>query len=209
VLQDSNGSYGTDVSTPDRLLTSQPLLPIRSLHSSKVDFGIMRDWIGWCQATHGDACAVKIKLGTKDFPGPKSFRVINCRENAVIHLPRDCDYIALSYVWGDQTVDPGIRLQSPSQRLYYQELKSLDQVKKMFGRTSNSTSQLFLPLPDRIPKTVADAMEAALARLGTRGTVALVFPRVDISGGYVCYATTSFHGRASALRMQRCKHARD
>ena len=61
--------------------------------------GYIRD----CEKTHSDTCT----------PVPTArlhaIRVIDCTERKVVQMPTDCEFVALSYVWG--TLEPSLRLE--------------------------------------------------------------------------------------------------
>ncbi|KAH7311153.1 heterokaryon incompatibility protein-domain-containing protein, partial [Rhexocercosporidium sp. MPI-PUGE-AT-0058] len=63
---------------------------------SLVDFGILRDWIASCQTSHSLPQCRGSHLSQFTTP----IRVIDCQTRKVILAPKDCKYIALSYVWG-------------------------------------------------------------------------------------------------------------
>lgn len=69
----------------------------RALHSVKTDAALIRRWIDYCEASHGDACKSK----SQDIPLSKSFfGVIDVTEMCLTKLPSGERYVALSYTWG-------------------------------------------------------------------------------------------------------------
>jgi hypothetical protein len=60
----------------------------------------IRSWIEECRSAHSDYCA----LDSGSRSRLKNLRVIDCKQRAVLSAPLDCDYVVLSYVWG-QGVD--------------------------------------------------------------------------------------------------------
>jgi len=74
----------------------------RTLDPSAIDISVIKDWLSVCARDHTDFClsGAQIKL-----PG---FRVIDCETRRVILAPPKCNYVALSYVWGDNREEPKI-----------------------------------------------------------------------------------------------------
>jgi len=70
----------------------------RQLKGSGVDFEWMRHCISACKDRHGSSCAHSITSGHIG-----GFRVIDCSlaTPKVIESPSNCEYVALSYVWGN------------------------------------------------------------------------------------------------------------
>lgn len=67
---------------------------LRHLYPSTIDTHLVRRWIGECEANHAGICKLQ------DSPPLRNLKVIDCRERKVIAAPENCDYVALSYVWG-------------------------------------------------------------------------------------------------------------
>lgn len=69
---------------------------IRHLDPRKADFGFIRQCLERCRQTHWDCC------NEPKGSAPSNLRVIDCQLPipAVVPAPRDCQYAALSYVWG-------------------------------------------------------------------------------------------------------------
>jgi hypothetical protein len=65
-----------------------------NLLKAHVDFGILKGWLDFCSINHVDTCAL---LNQRALLG---LRVIDCCTGTIIQAPSDCDYLALSYVWG-------------------------------------------------------------------------------------------------------------
>jgi hypothetical protein len=70
------------------------------IRSDKVDFGGIREWLEFCEKHHTDGCceAEKVTLS--------GFRLIDCQTRCIVPAPQDCEYIALSYVWGNRPEEP-------------------------------------------------------------------------------------------------------
>jgi hypothetical protein len=65
--------------------------------NKRVDFRLAKRWIQDCAATH-EECGPSSRETLRDL------RVLDCFSRSVISAPKGCDFVALSYVWGD----PGI-----------------------------------------------------------------------------------------------------
>lgn len=69
----------------------------------RANFDLIKTWITDCKATH-----TLCEPTTRD--SLVNFRVIDCEQRAVVQAPADCDYVALSYVWGQNFVaEPAAR----------------------------------------------------------------------------------------------------
>jgi hypothetical protein len=89
----------------DAQISSKSLLPRRIADS--IDFSMVRNWLSMCEDAHGYKCDISTMVGEKvEDPATKipSFRVIDVIENRVTLAPKNCKYVALSYVWG--LIDP-------------------------------------------------------------------------------------------------------
>jgi hypothetical protein len=66
------------------------------IRSDKVDYGKICEWLEFCEKHHTEGCceAEKVTLS--------GFRLIDCHTRCIVPAPQDCEYIALSYVWGDR-----------------------------------------------------------------------------------------------------------
>lgn len=66
-----------------------------SIRSDKVDYGKISGWLEFCEKNHTEGCceAEKVTLS--------GFRLIDCHTLCIVPAPNDCQYIALSYVWGN------------------------------------------------------------------------------------------------------------
>ncbi len=60
----------------------------------KVDYGLLRQWLNFCGEKHKSGCSTS--------PGSvvPGLRVINCLTQKVVVAPENCEYVALSYLWG-------------------------------------------------------------------------------------------------------------
>ena len=70
----------------------------------KVDVHLIKRWMKLCEKGHGEACeSVWWKSGHEDLPG--FVRMVDVIQVALVHVGRNCRYIALSYVWGGPRED--------------------------------------------------------------------------------------------------------
>ncbi|KAG9313616.1 heterokaryon incompatibility protein-domain-containing protein [Chiua virens] len=64
-----------------------------------VDVRLIKRWMNLCEQVHGETCGTMWwKSGIKDLPA--FVRMIDVMQMAVVHAPRNCRFLALSYVWG-------------------------------------------------------------------------------------------------------------
>jgi hypothetical protein len=61
-----------------------------------IDYGMLREIAAQCHLEHRDCRPSSV-------PQLKGFKVIDCHLREVITAPADCQYVALSYVWGKHT----------------------------------------------------------------------------------------------------------
>lgn len=65
----------------------------------KVDIHLIKRWMKLCEQGHGEACeTVWWKSGYEDLP--EFVRMVDVIQMALVHVGRNCRYVALSYVWG-------------------------------------------------------------------------------------------------------------
>jgi hypothetical protein len=62
--------------------------------NSILDLSILKKLLQNCEQKHGDYCR------TKKPPELLTARMIDVERREVVPCPPDCDYLALSYVWG-------------------------------------------------------------------------------------------------------------
>jgi hypothetical protein len=66
---------------------------------NEVDIHLIKRWMKLCERGHGEACAtVPWKSGHEDLP--EFVRMVDVIQMALVHVGRNCRYVALSYVWG-------------------------------------------------------------------------------------------------------------
>lgn len=64
-----------------------------------IDYTVIKQWMSLCRYKHSKTCAPLRK------PGLRGLRVIDCRAGTVIEPPTSCQYVAVSYVWGQESQD--------------------------------------------------------------------------------------------------------
>jgi hypothetical protein len=62
-----------------------------------VDFDKLKSWL--------DKCDLHAQCGPSMQGGPRDLRVIDCTKRAVVLAPVNCQYVALSYVWGGMVLE--------------------------------------------------------------------------------------------------------
>lgn len=73
---------------------------LQHLYPASIDIRIIKSWIKKCVHFHGASCKPLIPVGLKEV------KVIDCSQRTIVAAPSDCQYVALSYVWGRQLTDP-------------------------------------------------------------------------------------------------------
>lgn len=72
----------------------------RLIEAEKIDFRLVKGWLQSCRANHrsdgGDSHTGQLK----------DFSLIHCEKRQVVEAPPSCDYVALSYVWGQSQQTP-------------------------------------------------------------------------------------------------------
>ena len=71
----------------------------RLIERESIDFDLLRHWLTSCQDRHHKTCTDEAAYSVA------SLKVIDCITRKVVHLPPKCNYIALSYVWGQSERD--------------------------------------------------------------------------------------------------------
>jgi hypothetical protein len=96
---------------PTRKLGEDVLLPrARLLKTQSADLTLAKSWIGSCEQAHGDRCSgiqpaetgLWARFSSISFAARPSdtLRVIDCRTKTRVAAPAQCQYAALSYVFG-------------------------------------------------------------------------------------------------------------
>ncbi|KAF4637734.1 hypothetical protein G7Y89_g333 [Cudoniella acicularis] len=110
-------------------------LQTRQLEAGKISYEILAAWLNVCKNEHEEECAVN------SFSKSPCAKVINCKTGEIIRTPQNCEYLALSYVWGrTQELSPGPM------------------------KISEGNSAILM-MPDSLPLTVSDGMKV-VRRLG-------------------------------------------
>lgn len=73
-------------------------LDVRRIKQDVVDYAFIHECLKYCRRNHAKHCG---RPRRKHAP---PFRVIECRTLAVLEVPPACEYVALSYLWGE--LDP-------------------------------------------------------------------------------------------------------
>jgi hypothetical protein len=81
-------------------LSSQNPAPDRHALSTRetgsfVDYGLCRTWLERCKTEHGMSCQ---RIWSDEL---LTCRMIDVKNRKIVACPKNCDYVALSYVWGD------------------------------------------------------------------------------------------------------------
>lgn len=73
---------------------TQAHAPPRDATCGDISCELLRAWLALCDTSHGPSCHSNQSI---DFRG---FMVIDCTTNITVPAPVDCEYVALSYLWG-------------------------------------------------------------------------------------------------------------
>ena len=73
----------------------QSILGVRLLPVESFNISFVSDCIAYCSANHRKVCNATVASPTE------SLRVIDCQTRTIVKAPSECQYIAVSYVWGD------------------------------------------------------------------------------------------------------------
>ncbi|KAI1444279.1 HET-domain-containing protein [Annulohypoxylon stygium] len=128
-------------------------LPRRKI-GKYIDIGLVKGWLDECQKHRHS----KIRQGVRG-PSLQSrflFRLIDVDKECIVEKYEECDYVALSYVWGDLPM-LGNKNNDKDEIPILMTLK--ENIKDMKASKSLSKSRLESPSTGRIPQTIRDAME--------------------------------------------------
>jgi hypothetical protein len=121
-----------------------PVLDVRRLCADSFAFAMIKNWIEQCLDEH-TLCRIFPKGVTESkLPSNMELKAIDCTTKGIIDAPPDCDYVALSYVWGSD-VDISER--------------------SLVGTSSQMASTK--GLPHTLPRSIEDALHVVL-QLGLR-----------------------------------------
>jgi hypothetical protein len=65
-------------------------------HPKSVDFDLVRSWVRACALAHEDC-------SHRALPPLQHLKVIDCGRREIVRAPINCDFVALSYVWGSSS----------------------------------------------------------------------------------------------------------
>ncbi|KAH7074719.1 heterokaryon incompatibility protein-domain-containing protein [Paraphoma chrysanthemicola] len=71
-----------------------PAYAPRTISSHSIDMVILQEWLRKCLEKHSGWC---LPIRRNHLPG---FRLLDCRSRCLVNAPADCQYVALSYLWG-------------------------------------------------------------------------------------------------------------
>ena len=82
----------------------------RRVQSSSVNTELLKSWICACVYVHGDKCTPAKYETARGF----TLRLVDLRRRCVVIAPDDCEYVALSYTWGDSRRTKHLKLTKDS-----------------------------------------------------------------------------------------------
>ena len=142
-------------------------LPRREI-GKYVDIALVKDWLNGCQNHQHSKRSVGESVGSDLFQPQFPFRLVDVERECIIEKVERCEYVALSYVWGDTPTlstssSHGINDQDeiPILETLRGNIEDMKVDKSLSKLGSEST------LSGRIPATVRDAMEFT-RRIGMR-----------------------------------------
>lgn len=78
----------------------------RRVEPSRVNIGLLKRWITACVCIHGAICNPTKYETTRRF----TLRLVDVRRRCIVIAPDDCEYVALSYTWGDPMKNKHLKL---------------------------------------------------------------------------------------------------
>jgi hypothetical protein len=109
----------------------------RRVDQHHADLDLICSWLPRCRKIHGRSCG---ESGEASKRRP-NIRVIDTWHKVIIRAAPGCDYVALSYCWGDESAD----------------CKHVKTTRKDI-RWDNFGSELPIPLPSSLPQTIEDTI---------------------------------------------------
>lgn len=82
------------------------MLLVRSMPSDRVDVRRIKYWLGDCKAYHGSPC-LPAAWRDLDLHG---VRMVDVKRHCIVVAPPGCQYLALSYCWGDGSKTEHLKL---------------------------------------------------------------------------------------------------
>lgn len=73
----------------------------RRIEASRIDWKLITSWLDLCKLRHLGTCGSTRSAGPQDF----EMKVIDCQTRKIVAWQETMPYIALSYVWGRQSID--------------------------------------------------------------------------------------------------------
>jgi hypothetical protein len=74
----------------------------RLINPDEIEIGQIKQWLDECQFHHGPLCNEASWLPSLE--QPVSLKVLDVHTLCVVKAPKDCQYVALSYVWGATSI---------------------------------------------------------------------------------------------------------
>ncbi|KAI1481061.1 HET-domain-containing protein [Daldinia eschscholtzii] len=139
-------------------------LPRREIRK-QVDITLVKDWLDECQKHQHSKQSKDQCLCNGLFQSRAPFRLIDVDKNCIAEKYERCDYVALSYVWGDTPTI--LDFESKDQTMTPILVACRKNIKHLKAENSLSESETGAQLKARIPRTVKDAMEFT-RRMGMR-----------------------------------------
>ncbi|KAK3312637.1 heterokaryon incompatibility protein-domain-containing protein [Apodospora peruviana] len=114
----------------------------RAVRRAEPNWPLLRWWLRHCSHCHGNACQGTTHAKSARRELPDNMRVIDVDDYCVVPYRTGSEYVALTYVWGEH--------------LMGRSIPTMDR-----ARAENAPwGDKGIPLPEWIPKTVSDAIEA-------------------------------------------------
>ena len=110
----------------------------RRVESSSVSISLLKGWISACVCIHGATCTPAKYETARAF----TLRLVDVRRRCIVIAPDDCEYVALSYTWGDPRENKHLKLTKDTLRWLQSE-----------GALSDGNQD--------VPTTISDALYVA------------------------------------------------
>ena len=116
----------------------------RMVYPESINWSAIQSWLWKCGKYHGVGCREARQLARRL---PLNLRVIDLNQDRIVEAPYKCEYVALTYIWGENMME------------FPMPKTTRDDVCR------NGAGPPYISLPNRLPKTIANAMLVA-RRLG-------------------------------------------
>ncbi|CAH0056220.1 unnamed protein product, partial [Clonostachys solani] len=93
LAMEETGYLGLEPSAEDAPMISK----VNRVNSRGFDVDSVKSWISYCRDNHSTRCHDPMAVD------PPGLHVLDCRTRQVIFAPIGCQYVSLSYVWGNST----------------------------------------------------------------------------------------------------------